>query len=332
MRSTILVAAMLTLAADLAVAQQQQASAPPWSASVLNSGTPGLQGIPAFLWNQSADPKAFDERPTLRIDREVQAGSGKPGYTYKALWVLGTTGFASSGYEWTITGEQHNRSRGSTGAQNVAVNGTIWRDPTDTGEPSGPSWGLNGNCVDTTGEQPPTYGCIGAELDVGGAVGPDPHRQRVILHGAGGGKPGSHIGYGIMVSPTPGTTIDRAFSTANVNGAFGIGLDLAGGVFGGAAILMGTGQFLALDGTPEGAFEHFMFYRDRVLTYMTPGGPMLRLADDGAAHIGRIIEAMPHVPASADAPCIAGEHAWDRNFEYRCIAENRWRRAALSDW
>lgn len=37
-------------------------------------------------------------------------------------------------------------------------------------------------------------------------------------------------------------------------------------------------------------------------------------------------------PTSAHAPCIAGQHAWDANYEYRCVAPNLWKRAALAAW
>jgi hypothetical protein len=37
-------------------------------------------------------------------------------------------------------------------------------------------------------------------------------------------------------------------------------------------------------------------------------------------------------PASPTAPCALGEQRWDENFEYRCIAPNRWKRTALENW
>ena len=37
-------------------------------------------------------------------------------------------------------------------------------------------------------------------------------------------------------------------------------------------------------------------------------------------------------PASSTSACTAGEHAWDENYTYVCVAANTWKRAALSSW
>lgn len=37
-------------------------------------------------------------------------------------------------------------------------------------------------------------------------------------------------------------------------------------------------------------------------------------------------------PASASAPCYAGDMAWDANYTYVCTALNTWKRAALATW
>jgi hypothetical protein len=121
---------------------------PNFSRSVQGSGLPGVDGGHVFLWNR---PEAFDPAPTLRVDRHVPEGSGEATHTYKALWALGSSGPHNAGYEWTITGELHNRALASTGAQNVAVNGTIFKEANGLG-PVGPSWAGNFNCVDTTDE------------------------------------------------------------------------------------------------------------------------------------------------------------------------------------
>lgn len=44
------------------------------------------------------------------------------------------------------------------------------------------------------------------------------------------------------------------------------------------------------------------------------------------------IYATSATPASAGAPCTTGQHAWDANYEYRCIATNTWKRTALASW
>lgn len=48
---------------------------------------------------------------------------------------------------------------------------------------------------------------------------------------------------------------------------------------------------------------------------------------------GTVIENVSTPPASSTAPCITGQRAWDTDFEYRCVATNRWRKIAFtSDW
>lgn len=327
-----LLALALALSASSAVAQTYTL---PFAASIANTGQPGFQGVPLFLSN-SFSGSTFDDRATLRVERDVEtaSGGGKPWWTYKAFWANTTTSFVSPGFEWTITGELNNRSRKSAKAQNVAVNGTAWKKPTDNGEETGTTWAGNFNCVDQTGKASPTTSCIALELDIGGVVGPDPNRQRVLLHAGGGGEPGSHVAYGYMVSTGQGVTIDRAFSTANVGSTFGIGLDLAGASFGGAAVLLAPSQWIGVDGNADGGFSRFLGFNsaDGTLTYMTRGGRMLRVSDDGAAYVGRLVETRPHVPSSSNAPCATGERAWDQSYAYRCAALNRWKRAALSDW
>lgn len=309
---------------------------PPWTDSVAGTGTAGLQTYPLFLLNR-CDGSNFDQNPTLRIDRDVETdpaspNQGTPWYTYKALWVNTWTGRNSPGFEWAITGELHNRSRKSTNAQHVAVNGTAWKEKTDNGEETSTTWAGNFNVVDETGVSDPTTSCIALELDIGGVVGTDKNRQRILSHAAGGGQQGSHIAYGYMVSTGSGVTIDRAFSCANVGSTFGIGLDLAGASFTGAAVLMAPEQWLALDGDANGNFGHFLGFHNGRFIYMTPYGPMLQFSDDGAAYVGRVIANIPHVPSSITSPGEPGEQAWDQNYFYICIAANRWRRVKLSDW
>jgi hypothetical protein len=324
-------AALALVALLLASPAVPQTMPPGYSNSVADSGISGLLNGHLLLFNA---PPSWDPSQVLRVDRRISKGSGTSGYTYNALYATCTTNGQNAGFEWCGTFESHNTARSSTGAQNVAINGTMWRDATDNGEEPSSSWAGNFNCVDTIGKPNPTTACIGAEIDIGGAVGTDANRQRVVIHAAGGGQPGSHVGYGVMVSPIPDVTIDRAFSTANVNGSFGIGLDLAGASFSGAAILMGKGQWFGIDGDASGNFSRFFGFNpaDDTLTYMTSGGPMLRFSDDGAARVGRIIQTIPHVPASKNATCETGEQAYDKAFFYLCVAPNRWKRAALSDW
>lgn len=285
------------------------------------------------MWLQDW-PSSWTDGPTLRLDRFVPDGaSGKPGYTYKALWALTSTGRDNAGYEWAITGEVHNRTLGSTGAQQVAVNGTIWKDANGVG-PVGPSWALNGNCVDLTGENDPVYSCIGLELDVSGAAGTtDKNRQRVGLHVSAGGNPGAHAGYAMLVSPTAGAVIDRAIGLQGGGGSYGIGLDTTAGRFTSAPIVLGASQALAMDGDPAtGAFNHWLAYNGEFLGFFTHGGAFLQVHNDGRLVAQRLVEEAPRVPTSSSSPCQRGERAWDERFEYRCISANRWKRTALTDF
>lgn len=301
---------------------------PGFSRDVQGSGIPGLDGGHAFLWNR---PPAFDPASTLRVDRHVPEGSGEPGHTYKALWALGSTGPHNAGYEWTITGELHNRSLASTGAQNVAVNGTVFKEANGLG-PVGPSWAGNFNCVDTTDEADPVASCIGAEFDVSAhAPTTDRNRQRVGIQISTGGVPGAHTGYGILMGNLPGSTTDRGLSFQGA-GSYGIGIDTAAARFTVAPILIGTGQAIGLDGDREGAFSRALRFDGRALSYAVGGGPVLRVDDSGTVEAASVREARPRPPRDSRAPCTPGDHAWDASYEYRCVAPDRWKRAALSDW
>ncbi|KNY21760.1 hypothetical protein [Methylobacterium sp. ARG-1] len=301
---------------------------PGFSRNVQGTGVPGLDGGHAFLWNQ---PPGFDPASTLRVDRHIPEGSGEPGHTYKALWALGSSGPHNAGYEWTITGELHNRSLASTGAQNVAVNGTIFKEPNGIG-PVGPSWAGNFNCVDMTQEADPVASCIGAEIDVS-AQSPttDRNRQRVGLQISTGGVPGAHTGYGILLGNLAGSVTDRGFSFQG-EGTYGIGIDTAAARFTGAPILLGSGQSIALDGNRDGRFARTLGFDGRDLVYGTGNGSVLRVSDEGQIQAASVREASPQPPRSSREACTPGDHAWDAAFEYRCVAPNRWKRAALSDW
>lgn len=326
----VLAPVVLAPLAGPAAALEPPQAPPGYAASVQGSGIPGLDGGRLMLWNA---PPTWDPNSTLRVDRHVPDGaSGTPGHTYKGLWVVGTTGRDNRGYEWAITGEVANTTLGSTGAQHVAVNGTIFKKAGGAGE-VGPSWGLNGNCVDEQPIADPTHSCIGAEVDVSSRHGgTDAHRQRVGLQISGGGAPGAHVGYGVLIGPTAGAVIDRAISLQPGGGSYGIGLDTTAATFARAPIVLGGGQAIALDGDPAtGAFGHWIAWNGRFVGVFTGGAAPLQVHDDRVV-VPRLIEAAPRVPASSTAPCEAGERAWDRDYEYRCVAPNRWRRAALADW
>lgn len=316
----------------VATAAAAEAPAPAWppnfSRNVQGTGLPGIDGGHIFLWNQ---PQDFDPASTLRVDRHVPNGSGEPTHTYKALWALGSTGPHNAGYEWTITGELHNRALASTGAQNVAVNGTIFKESNGIG-PVGPSWAGNFNCVDMTGEADPVASCIGAEIDVS-AQSPttDRNRQRVGLQISTGGVAGAHTGYGILMGNLTGSVTDRGLSFQG-EGTYGIGIDAAAARFTGVPILLGSGQMIGLDGTRDGDFSRRLGFDGRDLVYAGAGGTALRVSDDGRVEAASMREARPQPPRSSSDPCEPGDHAWDEAYEYRCVAPNHWKRASLGDW
>lgn len=45
-----------------------------------------------------------------------------------------------------------------------------------------------------------------------------------------------------------------------------------------------------------------------------------------------IVETRSATPARSSSPCVPGQHAWNTSYEYRCVASNSWKRAALSAW
>jgi hypothetical protein len=47
---------------------------------------------------------------------------------------------------------------------------------------------------------------------------------------------------------------------------------------------------------------------------------------------GSVIQTRGSPPSTSTSPCVVGQQAWDRDYEYRCVAPNTWRRAALSAW
>lgn len=47
---------------------------------------------------------------------------------------------------------------------------------------------------------------------------------------------------------------------------------------------------------------------------------------------GNLSETGPFIPPTANTVCTTGQHSWDANFEYRCVATNTWKRAALATW
>lgn len=48
--------------------------------------------------------------------------------------------------------------------------------------------------------------------------------------------------------------------------------------------------------------------------------------------LGQIHEPAPTAPRQSNSPCRPGQRSWDADYEYRCVATDRWKRAALSSW
>lgn len=195
----------------------------------------------------------------------TQAGTVRDttqGGTVKALWVLSHTSPTGALYEWPITSEMHNQTGASLGhgAQNVAINGTAFKEfkagfnyGTDQ---IGPTWGGNFACNDSTGSTAPTNSCIGAEIDTSwvSGTGADTHKSRVGLQIAWGanGSPtsntGDHAAYGILMGPNDGSTMDNAIELNSVHGSYGNIMDVSTANINGNTI-NGNGWYLGKDGS-----------------------------------------------------------------------------------
>lgn len=259
-------------------------------------GLPGLQpnlygtGQPGILapngWFVYDD--AARDKVTLRAQRSVAEDYRAPnGGTHKAIWGLVSTNRYSGSYEWGITGEMYNKADESTGAQNVAVAGTIFKVDTGGQYQVGPSWGMNPNCTDLSTQQNPTSSCIGAEVDsYTNATGTDIHRQRVGIQVALGQHTNNyttptHFGYGILMGANQSNiVIDRAISLRS-DGTYGLGLDTAKAKFTGPAIYMGANQRIAFDGDDNGGFNRSLRWETGILAYQTQNGNVFQVTDEG---------------------------------------------------
>lgn len=252
------------------------------SSNVAGVGVPGLYNPPGFFIYQQ--PASFAVPPAMRVQRDVPTGgAGSAGNTYKAIWGITNTNANSPGYEWAVTGEVFNKTVGTTGAQNVGVNGTIHKIGTPGGPAIGPSWGGNFNCLDETGQVNPTYSCIGTEINSNTtASGTDANRQRVGLHVAVSSlspSTGANFGYGIKVDAYPNDTLDRGIA---LRARQRIGLDLTGANITGAGISLASGQKIAFDGADvDGSFNRTLRGQDGLLVYATPQGDVFKVTDAG---------------------------------------------------
>ena len=56
------------------------------------------------------------------------------------------------------------------------------------------------------------------------------------------------------------------------------------------------------------------------------------LDPNGNIATASITETRSNAPMSGSSPCKVGQHAWDENFEYRCVVANKWKRIALNSF
>jgi hypothetical protein len=107
------------------------------------------------------------------------------------------------------------------------------------------SAGMNGNCIDNTGEPDPVAPCIGAEFDVTvSSATTDANKQRVGVQVNANGTSGMHAGLGILLGTGAGITWDRGLY---YTGTYGIGADFSAATITGNAITLAQGQTIGFD-------------------------------------------------------------------------------------
>jgi hypothetical protein len=143
--------------------------------NVSNTGIPGLSG---GHWMIRTNPGIFDPTQTLRVDRVVSGTGTAGGFVYPTLLVNTTTSVTGNEYEWGLLAQMHNMAPAAGGAENVALQGTIFKDvPTNTVATTGASGtgtqatvtfsggatipgnvnGVSGHSVKITGVTPSAY-------------------------------------------------------------------------------------------------------------------------------------------------------------------------------
>jgi len=239
------------------------------SPSVEGTGRQGVDGNTFFVY-QAPATVAEAVNQTLRVQRSASYpnSSGSVSGTAQAIWGLDFTSPTGSLYEWAITGQLYNQTGASlgSGAQNVAVNGTAFKQFKPGynygSDQISPTWGGNFVCNDLTGTVNPTSACIGVEIDnyFQSGVGTDANANRVVLQlawGAGGAPETlgtDHIGAGILFGGNGAATMDNALKFGG-GGAYGIGLNFSGATFNTAPVFLGQGQKLVFDGTTAGTYN-----------------------------------------------------------------------------
>ena len=236
---------------------------------------PGCVGITTcqFIIFASPTTATADNSSTVRIQRDASAVTGGPsgGFTKGAFWVLGVSGKTANEFNWNLKSELHNKTLASTGAQNVAIGTTTFKEIPPGGGEVSPSWGIDSVCSDNQGIANPVASCIGGEFDttVQVGAGTDINKQRVGVQISPGVFPGNdptvHVGRGLFILPQGGAIVDNAIEiqdattsvkfvvtgSGNVSAVGGI----SGGQFasnGGSPVLSGCGTGAIFSVTSNG--------------------------------------------------------------------------------
>lgn len=138
------------------------------------------------------------------------------------------------------------------------------------------------------------------------------------LYFAGNPKHGS-VGTGLIKAVTV-YDATNAPTSLKIDGTHTTGIDTSGASMSYAATF-GSGQKLCFGGT-SGCLNY-----DNVNRLLNYNNGQILLSDTGSLTVsGAIREVKSYTVPHANAPCSVGQHSWDANFEYRCVATNQWKR------
>jgi len=199
------------------------------------------------------------------------------------------------------------------------------------------------------GDAPPD-GPLRTALAANGATGPGLYNTSGLFIGSVNGTPIFHAGVlGDNRAVLDALVLDHdghgAYSYLNLsahsaaafadNGVSPAGLSLGGTYSLGAIVTAGarTGIGAIILGNTQAIVSQTAGNKGNVPLLSMDAGNVVHLASGAAAvALPGVIEARSAVPATSSSPCTPGQHAWDQAFEYRCVAPNAWKRAALADW
>lgn len=303
-----------------------------------------LYGSSEFL---SRHDVASEQPPLLRIDRAFNYVGGLPGNVHSGSQIncnINGNGSQSpfEGYVWCLQSVVRANDMGP--GQHVAINGTVLREhpPADikSGTSTSPTWaGLFLNQDDTgkyLGNQ------VGIEVDVVGS-GVDKEKRRIIVQAAiashpPAGKPNEEFSVATgmtMGSNTPvgyfgvGYELTAKYDVAAFDASRALPINNA------PALRLAEGQRIAwvadsalFTSAINGVVGTFAG-TNRIFGIDTSGNT----SQPGEMTAGSVRETKSLTPPTSRAPCVRGSRAWDANYEYRCVATNRWRRIAyMPDW